>query len=247
MARDRLAVIGLGLIGGSIALALRGTHDVIAYDTDVATRDAARRTGIRLADRLEDALDADVVVVATPLAAVVPTLEAIVPRAGRAVVIEVGSLKREVAAFAERAPADARIVGLHPMAGSTAFGFAAGDPAIFRGRPAILVPTARSDDRAIAAARELAEELGGTVAMCSPEDHDRAVAMLSGVPLVIARALARAGADVAELAGPGFRDATRLAGTPAALAEPLLRGDREHVTAALARFRAALDQVEREI
>ncbi len=242
----RTAVIGLGLIGGSIALALKGTRDVVAFDTDARTREAAAARGLRVVDRIDDA-GADEVVVATPLAAVVPTLERIVPRAGRAVVVEVGSLKAGVAAYAERAPADARIVGLHPMAGSTASGFAAADPAVFRDRPFLLVPTARSDEAALAAARELARELGGTVTACSAEDHDRAIAMLSGVPLAVALALARAGGDVAALAGPGYRDATRLAGTPPALAEALLRGNREHVKQALARFRAALDEVEREL
>jgi prephenate dehydrogenase len=240
-------VIGLGLIGGSIALGLGGTRDVRGYDPDVATRSAARARGLRVVDRADDALDADEIVVATPLDAVVPTLEAIVPRAGRAVVVEVGSLKRDVAAFAGSAHASARIVGLHPMAGSTASGFAAADPAIFRGRPFIVVPTARSDDGAVEIARGIGRDLGGTVTTCSADEHDRAVAMLSGVPLAVALALARAGADVAELAGPGFRDATRLAGTPSALAEALLRRNRDHVKSALARFRAALDEIERDL
>jgi prephenate dehydrogenase len=245
--RSRTAVIGLGLIGGSIALALQGARDVVGYDSDPHARDAARARGLRAVDRIDEALDAEAIVVATPLAAVVPTLERIVARAGRAVVMEVGSLKADVAAFAERAPAEARVVGLHPMAGSTASGFAAADPAIFRGRPFIVVPTARSDDPALGVARSLAEDLGGTVTVCSAEDHDRAIAMLSGVPLAIALALARAGGDLAALAGPGYRDATRLADTPRALADALLRGNRDHVKDALARFRAALDQVEREL
>jgi prephenate dehydrogenase len=243
----RTSVVGLGLIGGSLALALNAARDLTAYDIDDATRAAARTRGLRVVDRVEDALAADEIVVATPIAAVVPTLEAIVPQAGGALVIEVGSLKRDVAAFAERASAEARIVGLHPMAGTTASGFAAADPAIFRGRPFIVVATARSDDGSLAEAGDLARELGGTVTTCSADEHDRAVAMLSGVPLAVALALARAGADVAEIAGPGFRDATRLAATPAPLADALLRGNREHVKTALARFRAALAEVERDL
>lgn len=243
----RLAVIGLGLIGGSIALGLHGRHQVRGHDRDAMTRDAARARGLEVADRLEDVLPADVVVVATPLAAVVETLGAVVPRADGAVVAEVGSLKRAVAAFAEDAPAGSRIVGLHPMAGSTASGFASADPAIFRGRPFLVVPTARSDERAMAVAGDLARDLGGTPTVCSAEFHDRAVAMLSGAPLAIAIALARAGADVAHLAGPGFEGATRLAATPPELGRALLRGDRTEVIAALARFRAALDELEREL
>jgi prephenate dehydrogenase len=241
----RVAVIGLGLIGGSIALGLRGRHDVRGYDTDAATRRLADDRGVRTAERLGDLLPADAVVVATPMTAVVPTLEDVAPRAGTAVLIEVGSLKRDVAAFAERAPRDVRVVGAHPMAGSTAMGFAAADPTIFRGRPFLIVPTARSDDRSMALAGDLARELGGDVTVCSAEWHDRAIAMLSGVPLAVALALAKAGADVAHLAGPGFEGATRLAATPPELARALLGGT--DVKEAIERFRAALDEVERGI
>lgn len=238
----RIGIVGLGLIGGSIALALRHAHDILGFDTDAPTRALAEERGLETVDRLDAALRADAVIVATPLAAVVPTLEAAAGRTD-AVLVEVGSLKSAVAAFAERAPGGVRIVGLHPMAGSTATGLAAADPALLRGRPFLVVPTARSDERAMAVAGDLARELGGEPTVCSVEWHDRAIAMLSAVPLAVALALARAGEDVAHVAGPGFEGATRLAATPPALAEALLDGPR--VKDALARFRAALDEVER--
>lgn len=240
----RLGIVGLGLIGGSIALALREAHDVIAFDSDASTRSRAAERGVAVAGRLDGVISGDAVVIATPLASVVPTLEAIAGRAA-GVLIEVGSLKAAVATFSERAPEHARIVGLHPMAGSTAPGFAAADPAIFRGRPFLVVPTARSDEHAMATAGALARELGGEVTVCSAEWHDRAVAMLSAVPLAVAIALARAGADVAHLAGPGFEGATRLAATQPELAKALMGGP--SVKDALARFRAALDEVERDL
>lgn len=243
----RIGVVGLGLIGGSIALGLREAHRVTGYDRDDVTRGAARERGIAVGDRLEAVLPADAVVVATPLAAIVPTLETLVPLADGTVLLEVGSIKAAVAAFAERAPSGARVVGLHPMAGSTAAGFAAADTGLFRGRVFLAVPTARSDADALAVAGEVARALGGSVTVCSARVHDRAVAMLSGVPLAVALALARAGEDVATLAGPGFRDATRLAATPPELARTLLEGNRAEVKAALARFRAALDEIEERI
>lgn len=243
----RVAVVGLGLIGGSMALALQGTHEVRGHDRDERTCQAARARGLRVADRVDDLLPADVLIVATPLAAVVPTLAALVPRADGAVVMEVGSVKSAVAAFADRAPASARIVGLHPMAGSTASGFASADPSIFRGRPFLVVPTARSDDRAMAVAGDIARELGGNVTVCSAEVHDRAVAAVSALPLATAVALARVVAEalpmpVEMVAGPGLRDATRLASTALELALPLLAapGLAEH----LASLRAALLDVE---
>lgn len=234
----RVGIAGCGLIGGSLALALREAHAVRAYDP-------AGTGPIAGVDRLEALLPADIVVVATPLAAVVPTLRALAPRAGEAVLLDVGSLKREVHAFAETAPAGARIVGGHPMAGATEQGFGAARADLFRGRPFFLVPTARSDEPGLALAGELARAAGGVVTVVSAAEHDRIVATLSGLPLAVAIALARTGAELAELAGPGFRDATRLAATPEALAGGLLRGNAAEVRAALARFRSALDEVER--
>lgn len=243
----RVAVVGLGLIGGSIALGLQGRHDVRGHDRDEPTREAARARGLAVAERIEDVFPADAVVVATPLAAVVPTLGALVPRADGAVLIEVGSLKAAVAAFAERAPAGARVVGLHPMAGSTASGIRSADPEIFRGRPFLVVTTARSDERAMAVAGDIARDLGGTVTVCSPAVHDRAVAAVSALPLATAIALARVAAAAVPMpldavAGPGLRDATRLASTPLDLALPLLAapGLAEH----LASLRSALADIE---
>ena len=243
----RIAVVGLGLIGGSIALGLAGRHQVRGYDLDEGTRRAARSRGLDVADAMADVLPADAVVVATPLAAIVPTLEELVPRCGEAILIEVGSLKSAVAAFAERAPQSSRIVGLHPMAGSTASGLGAADPAIFQGRRFIVVPTARSDERATAIANDLARELGGSITLCSPELHDRAIAVVSALPLATAVALARIVGEVVPLpldavAGPGIRDATRLASTPTDLALALLRapGLAEH----LASLREALTDIE---
>ena len=140
-----------------------------------------------------------------------------------------------------------QIVGGHPMAGTTERGYGAARGDLFRGRPFFLVPTARSDDDSMAAAGGLARSIGALPTVVSAAEHDRIVATLSGLPLAVALALARTGADLSEFAGPGFRDATRLAATPPELAAALLRGNAAEVRAALIRFRAALDDVEREL
>jgi prephenate dehydrogenase len=161
--------------------------------------------------------------------------------------MDVGSVKRDVAAFAASAPATARIVGGHPMAGATERGYGAARADLFRDRPFLLVPTARVDERAMGLAGDVARAAGAIPTVVSAEEHDRIVAILSGLPLAVARALARVGADVADLAGPGFRDATRLAQTPPELAEAILKGNAVEVRAALAKLRTALDEVEREL
>jgi len=236
----RVGIAGCGLIGGSLALALRDAHDVRAFDP-AGTGDIAGTA------RVEDLLAADIVIVATPLPQVVPTLQALAGHAKGTVLMDVGSVKREVAAFADTAPATARIVGGHPMAGGTERGFAAARADLFRGRPFLLVPTARSDERAMGLAGDVARAAGAVPTVVSAPEHDRLVAILSGLPLVVARALARVGADVADLAGPGFRDATRLAQTSPELAGAILNGNAAEVRAALAKLRTALDEVERDL
>ncbi len=236
----RIGIAGLGLIGGSLALALGDQHDVIAYDPAGTRKVASSAT-------LAGLLPADIVIVATPLDAIVPTLAALAALAGEAVLLDVGSVKRAVAGYAVTAPTAARIVGGHPMAGSTGSGFAAARADLFRDRPFLLVPTARSDDAAMALAGDLARAIGAIPTVVSAEVHDRAVAMLSGLPLLISRALAAAGADVADLAGPGFRDMTRLAATPRPLADAMLAGNADEIRVALRAFRTALDDAEREL
>ena len=243
----RIGIAGTGLIGGSLALALREAHDVVVFDSDRDARDKAARAGLRVADRLEALLPADAVIVATPLDDVVPTIAALAPMARGAVLVDTGSLKAPLAAFAHSAPSDARIVGGHPMAGSTASGFAAADGELFRGRSFLLVPTARSDAFAMERAGDVARGAGAVPTVCSAETHDRLVAATSAGPLAAAIALAllaeEAGGDaLAPFVGPGFADATRLAATPAALARALLAQD-PHTDAALVRLAELLEEV----
>ena len=242
-----VGVAGLGLIGGSLALALKSRHTVTGYDVDLKSRDAARAAGINVVDRLEDLLPGDVAIVATPLASVVTTLSSLCERGSSAVLMEVGSLKAAVAEFSETAPETARIVGAHPMAGATAAGFAAARADLFSERPFLIVPTVRSDATAMAVAGDIARDAGGVVTVCSAVVHDRAMAHLLAAPLAAASALALSGdgaGPLLRLAGPGFRDTTRLAGTPLDLAEQLLSANAGNVVAALAALRTALQEIE---
>ena len=196
--------------------------------------------------RLDQLVPADAVLVATPISAIVPALEQLAARADGAVLLDTGSLKRAVADYAARAPTGARIVGGHPMAGTTSAGFSAADPGLFRGRAFLLVPTARSDDAAMAVAGLIARDIGATVTVCSADVHDRAMARLVAGPLAAAAALAVAGAQAEPLlgaAGPGFRDSTRLADTPADLATELLFGNGADAAAAIGSIIESLTQL----
>ncbi|HYK99430.1 MAG TPA: prephenate dehydrogenase/arogenate dehydrogenase family protein [Candidatus Acidoferrales bacterium] len=247
----RVGIAGLGLIGGSLALALRSRHDVRGFDVDPAAREAASGEGIATVDRLEDLIPAEAIIVATPMRSVLPTLAALASHTGGAVILDVASVRGPVDAFARDSADGTRLVGMHPMAGRTGRGFVSADPALLAGRPFLVVPTARSTVEAMAVAGTVARDAGGVVTVCSAAEHDRLVALTSALPLALAAALAASAADagpsLATFAGPGFRDTTRLADTSADLAEALLVANAGNVVAAIARMRTVLDELERVI
>ena len=243
----KIGVAGLGLIGGSLALALRTKHQVTGYDVSRETRDAARAAGLAVSERLEGLLPADAIIVATPLETVLPTIVALEPLALDAVLVDVASVRARVDAHASDRTARPRIVGMHPMAGRSTHGFAAADPAILAGRPFLIVPTQRSDALAMSIAGDIARDAGGVVTVCSAAEHDRRVAVLSALPLAVAAALSIDAVSAGALAGPGYRDTTRLALTSVDLGRAILTANSPNVLQALSRFREVLDELERAI
>ena len=240
----RVSVIGLGLIGGSLALGTRAR----GYDRDPSVRARARARGVDAAETLADAVrDADVVVAAVPPPALGPVLADVAQVVPTGVLTEVTSSKRGLDALGAVLPAGVRLVGSHPMAGSTRSGIAAADPTLFRDRPWLLVPGPRSDAAAMARVGELARSVGARPIVTSVDRHEELMTNVSRLPLVLAAALMRAaarfpevqlegavGADfLALVAGPGFLDTTRLAGTPVDLALELVLADPDALAGAV--------------
>ena len=255
---ERAAIVGVGLIGGSLALAARAAGligEVVGLGRSAANLDVARQRGI-IDHAVQDPAaigPVDLVVLAVPVRSTARMAAALLPhlRPGT-VVTDVGSVKGEVVAQCEAAlPADRPFVGGHPIAGSERAGAAAADAGLFRGAPCVLTPTARTDATALVAVRALWEGVGARVSEMTPAAHDRALAWVSHLPHVVAYALvgALAGADgqLAALAGGSWRDATRVAASPAELWRDIFLANREAVLAAtdafgaeVARLRAAL-------
>ncbi len=212
-------VVGTGLIGGSVARALRarGWH-VSGRDADSARAEEALAAGVL--DAVGHDPEADLVVIATPFAAVIEeSLAALAgPLAAGAVVTDVAGVKAPVT-DAIRHP---RFVGGHPMAGSEQAGLSGADPDLFVGTTWVLTPTSSTEPDAYARVRHVAASLGAEVLALTPEEHDTLVAVVSHVPhLTAATLMNRADAVAAEhaallrLAAGGFRDMTRVAaGTP---------------------------------
>ncbi|MDQ3556158.1 MAG: prephenate dehydrogenase [Gemmatimonadota bacterium] len=213
------AVIGLGLIGGSLArdLAARGVQ-VLGWDEDPGTlREAAGAGAIHAAldPALEGVTEAEVVVIAVPVGRARVVLEHAAPRLGRArLVTDVGSTKRSVVAAAERLGLGERFVGSHPLAGDHRSGWGASRTELFSGARVFLCPASGASDDALALAPSLWSAVGARPETIGAAEHDRTLAWSSHLPQALSSALARALAAAAvgsEDLGPGGRDATRLA------------------------------------
>lgn len=230
-----VAIVGVGLIGGSFAAALKKLDDpprVIGIDTNPVGLEWALSHGLIDAGSLPDGLGAqqwlgadgaDLVVLATPAARTVDWIERLGVAEYRGVVTDVASTKSAIISAAERCLGDhAAFVGGHPMAGSERSGVEASNPDLFRGAYYVLTPSASTDTDAYRRIHALVSEFGCRVLSVDPGSHDEAVAIISHVPHVAASALvdlaaAHAGEDgeLLRLAAGGFKDTTRIAaGSP---------------------------------
>jgi prephenate dehydrogenase len=254
-----VAVLGTGLIGASLGLALRRTAgvSVVGYDRDAERAAVARARGALTsvaASAAEAVREAAVAVLAVPLDAVPPLLTdvAAAVRPGT-LVTDVGSVKGTVMRAARSLPAGVRFVGGHPMAGAAVSGPEHADALLFENAVWALTPPADVGDvRAYAPeALWLVEAAGARPVVLDAERHDRVAAAVSHLPQLLAVALVEAAADTGDdalgLAAGGFRDMTRIAGSPFAMWEPILRDNRAAVADALAAFEARLAAIRRSV
>ena len=252
---SRVAVVGAGLIGGSVALAARaaGCASVLLTDRDPAVLARARALGLPGATEvLADAIaDAELVVIAVPAAAVVDVAVAVVRTAPEdAVLTDVAGLKAALVADVESAlraaAADpARFVGGHPMAGSERSGPEAADARLFQAAPWVLTPTASTGDDSLARVRAFVAALGARVLVLGARRHDELVTVVSHLPQFVASALVDVAADSVDdvdallaVAGTGFRDTTRVAASDAGPWADLVAHNADALADRLATFAA---------
>jgi prephenate dehydrogenase len=192
----RVAVLGLGLIGGSLLHAIRHTGlDVVGYDPDLATASAASGAGFPVTATDGSAVHgADLVVLAMPLPEVEPALRSLAPHlAAGTVLTDVGTLKAPVLAAVRQTVPNARFVGGHPLAGTENSGWNAADPLLFRDAPWSLTLEVDTDLDAWLALAELVCDLGAKPVPATAEEQDAAVARVIGLPHVLAEVLALVG------------------------------------------------------
>ena len=258
----QLGLIGCGLMGGSFALALKRAglvERVIGYSKSPSTTERAKKLGV-IDDAAESALLAvsgsDIVLIAVPVAATEATFKAIRHLVEPGVLfMDVGSTKRDVVDAArrvlkERVPS---FVPAHPIAGKEVAGVAHADAALYSGRQVILTPLPSTDAELVQKATDVWSAIGAQVLKMTPENHDAAFAAVSHLPHLLACAYFSAvvkqpaGKDFLALAGPGFRDFTRIAASDPTVWRDILISNREEILKQSLRFRHTLDALEHVI
>ena len=259
----RIAIIGLGLIGGSIGLGLKrsaGAADlkIVGIPRRAETIDQAVRLGAideGTTDHIRGVIDADLVFVCTPINLIVPVIGEIAPSLKKgAIVTDVGSSKYEIVSQAEKAmPKGAYFVGGHPMAGKETSKLEAAEPELFKGKAWALTKTSRTSQKALEKLKQVVGWLGGSALEMDPKTHDLVVAGISHMPLAVAAALVNAVAGEAEkelmakTAASGFRDTTRVASGDPILGVDMFRTNKKAVLKLIGSFKRSLAALEKLI
>jgi prephenate dehydrogenase len=247
-----VTIAGLGLMGGSLALALRGKCGRLSgVETEAAARSYALEHG--LVDEIisfKEALGCDLLVLAAPVSGILAMLNEIRMQdpPGPLVILDLGSTKVQVLAAMQRLPAGCDPIGGHPMCGKESSGAKNAEASLYRERTFILSPLTRTSPRGQALALALVEAAGGRALFLGAAEHDRLAAYASHAPYLAAAALvqtAEAAGDerIWQVAASGFRDTTRLAASNLGMMTDILLTNSGPVLEALHGLRAAIDDL----
>ena len=256
---QRLALIGCGLMGGSFALAARQSgwvESIVGFSTSEKTRQRARE--LRVIDQActsvaEAVRGADLVLLAVPVGAMRESFAAMAPAlSAQTLLMDVGSTKGDVIAAAVATLGDklSCFVPAHPIAGKEVAGIDHADAQLYQDRRTILTPLSSNSMRHTKLAHDIWSALGSHVCTMTAEAHDQTFAAVSHLPHLLAFAAVNAlsaqpnGADFLDMAGPGFRDFSRIAASDPAVWRDILSANRNEVLAQLTHFRASLAQFE---
>lgn len=259
---ERVAIIGLGLIGSSIARAVKERLPMVAVTGHDGCADAqatARALGLcdRIADDAVDAVgEADLVILAVPVGAMADVARAIAPALPvHAIISDVGSSKAGVAAALEAALPDHIVIPAHPVAGTENSGPAAGFASLFDGRWCIVTPPVAAAADAVAALTGFWQALGAKVDIMSPAHHDLVLAMTSHLPHLIAYTIVGTASELEEVtesevikySAGGFRDFTRIAASDPVMWRDVFLANKDAVLATLQRFNEDLTVLQQAI
>ena len=262
MSFRQVAIIGLGLLGGSIGLAMREHLPDITttgYDSDAGVREQARRLGLAgtiANDPVEAVRGADLVIFCVPVGAMGAAARAIAPGlSSDAVISDVGSSKISVSQSLKRALPDHTIIPAHPVAGTEQSGPEAGFASLFHHRWCIITPGEEAAADKVAALTEFWQALGSTVEVMDAQHHDLVLAVTSHIPHLIAYTIVGTASDLEEVtrsevikySAGGFRDFTRIAASDPVMWRDVFLNNREAVLDMLDRFLTDLGMMREAI
>lgn len=255
---NTLAIIGVGLIGGSLARDLRAlglVHEIVGFGRSLGNLQLAVELGVidRATVNVCDAVQgADLIVVAVPIGSIAAVLQQAAPAIGEgAVVTDVGSVKQSVIAAVRAVMGTrfSRFVPGHPVAGTENSGVGASLEGLFRGRRVILTPTPETDTGASARVHDVWQAVGAEVVMMNAAEHDRILAASSHLPHMLVYALMDMlvrmdeHRDIFECSAGGLRDTTRIAGSDAVMWRDIVLGNRKALLDILRQYREELGEL----
>lgn len=258
IAQARVAIVGLGLMGGSLAAALcssNACHQVIG----IARRRNTLTTALSLrfihrgtTDLQEGLRDADMVILATPVQDILAKIGSIGPLLKpECVLMDLGSTKKMICQAMETLPPHVQPIGGHPMCGKETSGLTMAEPDLYRDKVFVLSPLSRTSQEAFSLARDLVKAVGARPLVLDAERHDRLVAAISHLPYMLSVTLVNAAEALAQgdplawqLAASGFRDTSRLAASDITMMLDIIATNREPILAALRQARGQLARLE---
>jgi len=250
---SRIAIIGLGLMGGSLALALKGKCAALygidsqramlelALDKEIV--DEAGTDPAKLLPR------ADLIVLATPVPAIIDLIQKLPSLTQNpCIVLDLGSTKRDVVQAMSGLPERFDPIGGHPICGKEKLGLENAEAGLFQNASFVIAPLQRTTLRARNAAEQIISAVGARLIELNAEEHDRALAFTSHLPFLISSALALATpTEYSPFIGTGFRSTSRLAGTPSSITLGILQSNRENVLNALSLFQQQLSEIQTKL
>ncbi|MCB9112150.1 MAG: prephenate dehydrogenase [Anaerolineales bacterium] len=250
LAESKIAIIGLGLMGGSLALGLRGKCAALyGIDPHQPTLELALSQHIvdyAGSDPATLLPEADLVILAAPVPAILSLLEQLPSfMPNPCIVMDLGSTKRLVVEAMSRLPERFDPIGGHPICGKEKLSLANAERTLYFAAPFLLTPLTQTSSRALSAAKQIIEALGAKAKTLDAVEHDRILASTSHLPFLISSALAlTTPEDVTSFVGPGFKSTSRLAGTSSSMMLGVLQSNRENVLSALQGMQTQLAEIE---
>lgn len=245
-----VGIFGLGLMGGSLALALkRYCARIVGFDSDLSTLelalsknivDQAETSSVKSLPRL------DILILATPVPVILNLIQQLpVLMPNPCIIMDLGSTKRDIVGAMSALPKCFEPIGGHPICGKEKLGLENADGNLYQGAPFVITPLERTTQRAKSAVTQIVSAIGAHVVEMSAVEHDRILASTSHLPFLLSSVLAHATPqEFAPLAGPGFRSTSRLAGTPPHMMMGILKSNRDNVLKAIKDFYRSLNEIE---